>query len=353
MHRKLDLDFLKAVAAFAVILLHTSSTCMVHVPKGSPEWMALNAWNSMTHWAVGMFVMISGVLLLDSERNLSNRKLFSYVGHILRCYFGWSFLYTILVVTTNGTPDTIVTFLAEWLQGHYHMWYLWMILGIYLVLPILRIIARDRSTERWFVVLAVVFGFLRPSFQELAQLVTISGKPVSDFTLLQTLNNVTGTMNVTSVVGYSCIFVIGHYVYHTEFQRRTLHVIYLLGVLGAAFSVGLAFWLQALGKEPITLVGDYMWNVLAMNIALLLFCRQHLKDRDRQTDRWIHQLSECGLGCYLLHAAVLEILDHPLGFRALSMNPAIGVPAVALVVYVISMSVIWIMRKTAIGRYFC
>ena len=84
MHRKLDLDFLKAVAAFAVILLHTSSTCMVHVPKGSPEWMSLNAWNSMTHWAVGMFVMISGVLLLDSERNLSNRKLFSYVGHILR-----------------------------------------------------------------------------------------------------------------------------------------------------------------------------------------------------------------------------------------------------------------------------
>lgn len=49
MHRKLDLDFLKAVAAFAVILLHTSSTCMVHVPKGSPEWMSLNAWNSMTH----------------------------------------------------------------------------------------------------------------------------------------------------------------------------------------------------------------------------------------------------------------------------------------------------------------
>ena len=42
------------------------------------------------------------------------------------------------------------------------------------------------------VVLAVVFGFLRPSFQELAQLVTISGKPVSDFNLLQTLNNVTG-----------------------------------------------------------------------------------------------------------------------------------------------------------------
>ena len=156
MHRKLDLDFLKAVAAFAVILLHTSSTCMVRVPKGSPEWMSLNAWNSMTHWAVGMFVMISGVLLLDSERSLSNRKLFSYIGHILRCYFGWSFLYTILVVTTNGTSDTIVTFLAEWLQGHYHMWYLWMILGIYLVLPILRIIARDRSTERWFVVLAVV-----------------------------------------------------------------------------------------------------------------------------------------------------------------------------------------------------
>ena len=70
MHRKLDLDFLKVIAAFAVIIGHSSSTCMVRVPRGSQEWMALNAWNSMAHWSIGMFLMISGVLLLDSERNL-------------------------------------------------------------------------------------------------------------------------------------------------------------------------------------------------------------------------------------------------------------------------------------------
>jgi surface polysaccharide O-acyltransferase-like enzyme len=62
--RDLTLDFLRVLAAFFVIMLHTSSGVVTTNPDiQSVTWWTGNLFDSYSRWCVPVFVMISGTLL--------------------------------------------------------------------------------------------------------------------------------------------------------------------------------------------------------------------------------------------------------------------------------------------------
>ena len=54
-------DLLRVFASFAVILFHLAGGDVSVVPVGSPNWQIFNLYNSLTHWCVPVFVMLSGM----------------------------------------------------------------------------------------------------------------------------------------------------------------------------------------------------------------------------------------------------------------------------------------------------
>lgn len=71
------LDLLRVGAALAVVVLHVSAEPVVSIPdRDSALWHAGNAFDSLSRWCIGGFIMVSGALLLDPSRHESAREFY-------------------------------------------------------------------------------------------------------------------------------------------------------------------------------------------------------------------------------------------------------------------------------------
>ena len=68
-----SIDFLKALAIFGVLTIHTC-TLGYQTPVGSSSWGAAVFWGAVTRASVPIFLMCSGALLLDPARALPLKK---------------------------------------------------------------------------------------------------------------------------------------------------------------------------------------------------------------------------------------------------------------------------------------
>ena len=75
-------DLLRCTAMLAVIVVHITGGALEASPVGTPDFMVLNVYDGLTHWCVPVFVMLSGMFLLDPKHSLPPSKLF--FGHMLR-----------------------------------------------------------------------------------------------------------------------------------------------------------------------------------------------------------------------------------------------------------------------------
>ena len=215
-------DLLRAVAMLAVIVVHLAGSQLGNVPVGSAEFHVLNAYDGLTHWCVPVFIMLSGMFLLDPKHSLSPSKLF--FGHILRMLVAmavWGTAYALVTqVSAAGLSwASIKAALWQVLQGktHFHLWFLYMIIGLYLVTPILRAFVRgsSRGDFQWFFLLVFLFACIIPTILRL--------RPS------QTLSLYVNNLNLKLVLGYVGYYILGYYLKAYSLSRPAEYLIYVLG----------------------------------------------------------------------------------------------------------------------------
>src|SRR5690349_17287048 len=86
---------LRMIALFAVIILHTTSPVLGQYHK-VPMWIWLTGdfYNSLVRFAVPVFVMISGALLLNKEYELSD-FLKKRLSRVVIPFLFWSCIYIV------------------------------------------------------------------------------------------------------------------------------------------------------------------------------------------------------------------------------------------------------------------
>lgn len=143
MNRIFYLDLLKGVSIFFVVLLHTAALGLSMSEIGSVTWEICNVTDSLCRFVVPVFVMISGALLLNENRPFhlikSVRRLF--VPLVL-----WSMLYSFVVVAYRNHSvswESVTDFLCLTFLTPTHNWFLFMLIGVYLTVPLLRPIVRN------------------------------------------------------------------------------------------------------------------------------------------------------------------------------------------------------------------
>ena len=143
------LDAARWLAAVAVVMLHGAAT-VVSDPAayGSGAWLAANLYDSAARWCVPVFVMISGALLLDPERPQDARRFYSRrVARICAPLLFWTLFYLLWRTALDWIDDGRLD-LSFWPrklahgEPYYHLWYLYMIVGLYLFAPLVRALAR-------------------------------------------------------------------------------------------------------------------------------------------------------------------------------------------------------------------
>lgn len=163
--RKQFLDVLRVLATCAVVLMHVL-TGAIDVTDTSivPEYrsLLLSVMDLVT-WCVPIFLLISGYLFLNPERTLTYPVMIKkYCRRIALAIllFGVPYAASELVVTERTFRIRMIPeALKMTLMGHTwsHMWYLYLILFLYLITPLLKKVLRVLPVWGVVAMMAVIF----------------------------------------------------------------------------------------------------------------------------------------------------------------------------------------------------
>ncbi|MBR2661951.1 MAG: acyltransferase family protein [Clostridia bacterium] len=153
-------DVLRIMAIFFVVVLHVSAENWYDTDINSFEWRMMNLFDGISRWGVPIFVMISGALFLD--RNITMKQLYGkYILRLALSFVVWSFGYAV-VWYAMGKDRSIASFVSSFIKGHYHLWFIYMIIGLYIITPMLNRIVSDEKLLRYFLILSFVFAIVIP-----------------------------------------------------------------------------------------------------------------------------------------------------------------------------------------------
>lgn len=333
-NRTLYYDYLRLLATFAVILAHVSAQKLQSIDVNSYEWMVINFYDSICRWSVPAFVMISGALLLGRDIELS--KIYKkYIPRMICAFFAWSIIYYIFAEADilgqitgflgEGKFERLLTIIG----GHYHMWYIPMIVGLYIALPIINQIVSNEKIGRYFLIVAFVFCNGFPFFMRLIR--DFGNEKIRE--IFYTFSGNVDAMEFGLVMGYTVYFILGYYLCRIDFTKRQRIIIYILGISGMLFTAIINQVLTIRTQMPLTdYYNDKYINVMLPAVALFVL----FKNINFKSNRLIGVLAKASFGAYLVHALVIEMIGYWLGFNACSFNPLFTAPVLAVVVLVCS-----------------
>jgi surface polysaccharide O-acyltransferase-like enzyme len=180
--RKLDIDLLKTLAIFGVIVIHTFTAGGYTL--GTAPWYEALFWGILVRSSVPIFFMCSGALLLDPEKELPLRRL--YLHNILKIILAmlvWSMVYKVYhgILDQSLSPAYLWQSLKEVLlfNQEFHFYYLHITLLVYAFLPLTRQLCRGSGRQLAYILLLwFLLGIAWPTARSFWPFRLIEGVPV-------------------------------------------------------------------------------------------------------------------------------------------------------------------------------
>lgn len=313
-------DALRAYAGVSVVMLHVlfSDDWKYH---GGAIWWIADIVHAFAKPAVPLFVMLSGAFLLDPAKEFSIGKFWlRRASRVLVPFLAWSVVYAAWYIW-HDHAWTLAEFPGKLLRNGVamHLWFVYMLMGLYLALPILRrFVAGATRTEAfyfmglWFVVVCVV-----PLFPNVTE-------------------GVSGYLVVAT--GFTGYFAAGYWLWKTPHPAGRAKAL-LAGAALVALCNAAAFHFLAARSDVYLDDDDTFLGDLGPTVAILSFL-VFASFRALQYDRGIFAqplvaratglLSSASYGLYLGHPFVFIVLGSGLFFgwkaAAAQPNPWIGIP---------------------------
>ena len=216
--------------------------------------------------------------------------------------------------------------------SYYHLWFLYLIVGLYLATPILRIVVKyiDRQRFKYFLILWGIGSFAVPFIQ---LFIGFNYNPI--------------LFVFTGWIGY---FLLGVFLLKSQVSKRLIYLGLILGLMGAI--IGDAVVPALAGYGVMGFFHEYLvFTTIIASAALFLLLIAIPKSRfERNTvsNRLLHWISQNTLPIYLIHVMVLETVQTGyLGFTLNSnmITPIIEVPLLTMVTFLLSAVIVYPLKK--------
>lgn len=307
-------------------------------------WWTSTVYKSFTLPCVPLFIMLSGALLLQPSKLHESIRFFfkKRVKRIGFAFIFWSLIYLGWAFFISNTPFTLNNFIEGSLfsifsGSYYHFWFLYLIIGLYLLTPILRaIVAYDSQKILKYL---IILWFLGVSIVPVIQLIT-------GYNLNDTLFVMGGTL------GY---FVLGIYLPKIKIKSSILYGLFFSSIIFTIISTWLMrFEFYSIGQDYFFF--DYLSvNVILSSVTLFMILSKFPAEWPKHTHPLIrgviHGISKNILPIYLFHLIIMETFQRGyLGFKLslTTINPIIGVPIITLVTLFVTLGLILLMKKVPI-----
>jgi surface polysaccharide O-acyltransferase-like enzyme len=337
--RSVPVDLIRTIAIVGVILLHASNDLTIQQMSQFEiiRWTTVDIYQSIGRLGVPLFVMLTGALLLQPSKNESLsvffKKRWARIGLPWifwgGAYFAWDFLVQHQTFTSSAIIQGILN------GPYYQFWYLYVLAGLYLLTPILRIFIAhaDQTIIKYFVILWFLGVAIIPVFG-----------------LLTTYQLSSDVFTITGYVGY---FVLGTYLLTVQIRRSTLSIFMILGI--ALTVIGTYVLAATVGGTEMYFFQQYFSPALilasVMVFLLLLTIQPPSVQKEispSKVNKLIKVISQNTLPIFLFHVMVLESLQSGyFGFaiNGNTINSIIGVPLNTVITLFISLGIIILLKK--------
>ena len=340
------LEFLRVVCAIVVLLDHI---CIagIHIWEDKASTFDKFFYNGVQHWshfAVPVFLMITGYLLLDPQREIGYKKAITkYAWRMVAVLltvgtaFAWMEIY---FSTKSLDPSGLLIALWNTIQGDTwkHLWYLYTLVGLYLVVPAIKPVFERLNTKEMDALLMITFFF---------------------GSMMPTLTSLTGiklgvTFPLSSI--YLFYFMMGRrigMITKTDNNQRMLIVILCILSLGTFACAYFEYYQGLLLFESLT---SYSSPIVVAMGGILFSWAKYMDDNLSRiysggVRRIVQHLSVNSFGIYIFHMLWVNVLYKVIKFNPLEYGVWILLPLL-FVLLLLSDITTNIFRKVPwIGKY--
>lgn len=353
------LDYLRVVACFMVILVHTIEPFYLGgegtyvASRYDALWVTI--LDSALRCAVPLFVMTSSYLLLPIEGSTATfykRR----AERVVIPFILWSLLYAILPMWgSEGKVEAAANLsrlTVNFMPHAGHLWFVYMLLGVYLIMPILSPWLRTatKRAERWFIaiwLLSTAVPFLREAASLSGNAEVWGEASWNEFGMLY---------YTSGFIGY---VVVAHYIrkYVDWSAAKTLAVAIPMFVVGYLI-VALPFYWQLPESYPISgpielaIAWERSWCFATTGVALTaiaLFLLFRLITKPCRIYPLFEQLSKLSYGIYLVHIFVLVAVFDTL--NGLGLTTPVMMILTSIATFIISALIVKLLSLIPKSKY--
>lgn len=315
------ISILRILAILAVIYVHVSTWMTNSTTPLTFNWWVGNWIHAVTLWSIPVFVMVSGALLLDDSRNETPIRFYKKRARRIGVpLVFWTFFYLVVrkVVGHEELTAGYVIKLILTANPYYHLWFLYMITGLYLVTPLLRTyIKHSSSKERIFLI--VIILILASSYSLINSL--FLGNQSSIFTIF-----------VPYLGYYLCGYQL-RFIDPRKISSKYLAAVLIFCVIYIAMLTDV--FVKTLGQPKARFLYDYFsLPVVVMSIAVFwaaYLISSYAKPLEGVVKIATERLASATLGIYVLHPIILEFIRDRFGERTTNSNFLVGITMVPVI----------------------
>ncbi len=300
-------------------------------------WHLSNLLSSLMKPAVPLLLMAEGALLLEKPESASLKDVCRRrVLPMLTILSVWSVIFLVMrflwqgLVNDNVVPaESLLSIVSTPVSSH--LWLLYLLMAIYLLLPFLRILVEHapRGLLRFAVALWLFYGSFIPAFSAPS---VFPGLALASYSSANVLG------------GYLGYVLLGWMFSTTERRAKPLHLVIAYAVMGLLTTVGTALLTKGAGTANMVLYQGFMPNIVLMAGLAFMACREF--NKETVFTPWIGPMAQFSLGMYVVHALFILLLE-PLvniipGIISLIFAPAL--------VWLLSLITVAFMRRSRLVR---
>ena len=341
--RKHWIDYLRVIAIIAVITIHSTTPFYARFTEIRLfDWWLANLLNSASRFAIPLFVMISGSLLLGRDLTIGEFYKKRAV-RLLPALLAWNLFYLGLDLLYRGINENVASssLIKElFVTGGaaVHLWYLAMFICIMLFAPFLNIFVRgDKPAPTDLrILLGLMFVFF----------------------LLNGISNIGANIWdaemewLKAFPWYMGYFIGGYYLdkYSDHIPFRTSFIPFIIAGIVLTGAVLNYYFTSSFTIHEDNLIMTST-GPLVLLISLFIFLLAKRSSSKLKQNKIITVIAEASFGMYLIHPVFLHLLEWQLpGYYA---HALIYMPVTILITTVASLFSIILLRKLSFMRTIC
>jgi len=337
-NRLIWIDAVRFIAIFTVVILHTAAPLLSQYTQiPIINWHVANLYNSAVRMGVPLFFMISGFLLLRNYDEDTKVFFTKRIHKVIIPMLAWSLIYILFIKYVQEKDINVIKrmIVALNMYTYYHLWFLYTLLGLYLITPFLRIIVKHASDKLlyYFLGLWLIHISIIPLINKFAHVAFESHLAL-----------------MSDALGY---FIFGYVLSKFSYSKKMFYGALLIFILSSIAVAGITFILtEQAGSFDKTFYGSQGGLGIVQSISTFILIKYWFNDRKvplkESTSKFIKYFSVTSFGIYLVHPIIITVLEKAyLGFSASvnNGNTALMIPLVSILTLLLSSIVIYMMQK--------